>query len=264
MRVERKVKVGEIARSILDTFPQIQFFERAAAIGEAVPDRHHGGDQHTHPAEERLEPVAIRPMPRRQHGKQIGHADDADREEAPERDLADLHLNYEDVDPWPDLRVRFAPGFDPDDSAAWRVERMRYAKVTDPKTRKKVDDRTTVKLTLGQYLASIRNDRRMTLREVEEATNKQVSNAYLSQIENDKIQKPSPNVLHTLAELYGISFEKLMEMAGYLMPAGKRADGDRHGRVATFAEHNLTPEEEIELMDYLQFIRSRKRPVDKT
>ena len=46
--------------------------------------------------------------------------------------------------------------------------------------------------TLGQYLASIRADRKMTLREVEEATNKQVSNAYLSQIENNKIRKPSP------------------------------------------------------------------------
>ena len=56
----------------------------------------------------------------------------------------------------------------------------------------------------------------MTLRQVEEATNKEVSNAYLSQIENDKIQKPSPNVLHALAEIYGISYEQLMEMAGYI------------------------------------------------
>jgi predicted helicase len=60
------------------------------------------------------------------------------------RDLADLHLNYEDVEPWPDLGVRFADGFDADDPAAWRVERMRYLKVTDPKSRMKIDDRTTV------------------------------------------------------------------------------------------------------------------------
>ena len=43
-----------------------------------------------------------------------------------------------------------------------------------------------MKPTLGQYLASIRADRKMTLREVEAATNKGVSNAYLSQIENDR------------------------------------------------------------------------------
>lgn len=118
-------------------------------------------------------------------------------------------------------------------------------------------------LTLGQYLASIRSDRRMTLREVEEATKKEVSNAYLSQIENDRIQKPSPNILHALAELYGIDTLKLMEMAGYITASVTRGPEERHGRVATFSEHNLTPDEEQELVQFLQFIRSRKRPNDK-
>jgi HTH-type transcriptional regulator, competence development regulator len=54
-----------------------------------------------------------------------------------------------------------------------------------------------------------------------------------------------------------------MEMAGYLMSPTKRANDERHGRVATFAEHHLTPEEESELMQYLQFMRSRKRTGDK-
>ena len=126
------------------------------------------------------------------------------------------------------------------------------------------DERGTAKLTLGQYLASIRKDRRMTLREVEEATDKQMSNAYLSQIENDKIQKPSPNILHALAELYAISFENLMERAGHLLAATSRGQTERHGRVATFAEHNLTHEEEAELLDFLKYMRSRKKPVDKT
>jgi HTH-type transcriptional regulator, competence development regulator len=125
------------------------------------------------------------------------------------------------------------------------------------------DDISGTKLTLGRYLASIRADRGLTLRQVEEATNKEVSNAYLSQIENDKIQKPSPNVLHVLAELYAISYEKLMEMAGYFTSSARRAEGQRHGRIPTFAEHNLTPEEETQLMDYLQFIR-RRRPSDET
>ena len=119
-----------------------------------------------------------------------------------------------------------------------------------------------MKTTLGQYLASIRADRKMTLREVEEATNKQVSNAYLSQIENDKIRKPSPNILHALAELYSISFENLMEMAGYFVAPAGRAENERHGRVATFAEYNLSPEEESELMQYLKFIRGKKRTSD--
>lgn len=121
-----------------------------------------------------------------------------------------------------------------------------------------------MKITLGQYLASIRADRKMTLREVEEATNKLVSNAYLSQVENDKIRQPSPNVLHTLAEIYGIDYADLMERAGHIVPMKTRAEDQRHGRVATFASHRLTPDEEGELMDYLKYIRSRKRPSDKT
>ncbi len=60
------------------------------------------------------------------------------------RELADLHLRYEDVEPWPDLEVAFAKGFAPDNPASWRVEKMRYPKVVDPKSKKKVDDKTTV------------------------------------------------------------------------------------------------------------------------
>lgn len=126
-----------------------------------------------------------------------------------------------------------------------------------------IDERNTSKRTLGQYLASIRVDRKMSLRDVEEATGKQVSNAYLSQIENDKIKKPSPNILHALAELYAINFENLMVMAGYISGT-KRADTERHGCVATFAEHNLSAEEESEMLQYLQFMRTRKKPGDKS
>jgi transcriptional regulator with XRE-family HTH domain len=74
---------------------------------------------------------------------------------------------------------------------------------------------------LGQHLASIRTARGYSLRQVEELTNKLVSNAYLSQIENNKIQKPSPNILHALARVYQTSYEQLMEFAGYIV--GKQA-----------------------------------------
>jgi transcriptional regulator with XRE-family HTH domain len=125
------------------------------------------------------------------------------------------------------------------------------------------EENPVVKPTLGQYLESIRKDRGMTLRQVEEGTNKEVSNAYLSQIEQNKIQKPSPNILHALAEIYAIDYEKLMEMAGYIAPSKRRGDDERHGRVATFAEHHLTSAEEAELLDFLKFMRSRKRRRDE-
>ena len=92
-----------------------------------------------------------------------------------------------------------------------------------------------IKLTLGQYLASIRGDRGITLRDVEKQTNKVVSNAYLSQIENDQIKKPNPNILNALAELYEIPYEDLMERAGFVVPTRSRSSDQRHGRIATFA-----------------------------
>src|ERR1700756_4484848 len=71
-------------------------------------------------------------------------------------------------------------------------------------------------------------DRGLKLRQVEEGTKKQGSNAYLSQIENDQIKKPSPNILHALAEFYAISFEKLMDMAGYFPATTSRSEHQRH------------------------------------
>lgn len=113
-------------------------------------------------------------------------------------------------------------------------------------------------VTLGLHLAAIRSDRKMTLRQVEEATGKEVSNAYLSQIENGKVGAPSPHVLHALAELYQVDYTHLMELAGYLRAPTQHTAGERHGRAATFAEISLTDEEEAELLRFLKFLRAQK------
>ena len=110
----------------------------------------------------------------------------------------------------------------------------------------------------GAHLARLRNAAGLTLRQVEEATNEEVSNAYLSQLENNKITKPSPNVLHALAAVYGASYEDLMKRAGYFT-SDTDSGGRRQAKAATFAIQNLTPEEEQILIDYLAFIRKQKR-----
>lgn len=99
----------------------------------------------------------------------------------------------------------------------------------------------------------------MSLRQVEEASEKQVSNAYLSQLENGKIQQPSPIVLNQLAEIYGIDYLQLMELAGYMPVRKAHDDSQRHGRAATFAEHNLSAEEEAEMLEFLKYLRTRKK-----
>jgi transcriptional regulator with XRE-family HTH domain len=110
---------------------------------------------------------------------------------------------------------------------------------------------------LAGLLADLRRAKGFSLRQVEEATDKAVSNAYLSQLEKGKIKKPSPNVLHSLAEVYAVPYEALMEKAGYLLPS---EDGGRQRRrLAAFAIDDLTAEEEEALLKYLAFLRSRTR-----
>ena len=114
---------------------------------------------------------------------------------------------------------------------------------------------------LGRHLAAIRSDRGYSLRQVEELTNKLVSNAYLSQIENNKIQQPSPNILHALARVYKTSYEQLMEMAGYIVK--EHTSDEAHGRAATFAALNLTEAEQTMLLEYLKWQRQQQAQKDK-
>ncbi len=59
------------------------------------------------------------------------------------RRLADLHVNYETVEPYP-LDVQLKPGVDTSDRETWRVQKMKWAKKKDSETGKNVDDRTKI------------------------------------------------------------------------------------------------------------------------
>ncbi len=109
--------------------------------------------------------------------------------------------------------------------------------------------------TLGQELRAARKLKKLSLREVETATG--ISNPYLSQLENDKIQKPSPQFLGKLAALYDLDFQMVMEAAGYIAPTKKESGPKSISGEALFSQ-NLSAHEEAELLDYLSFIRSKK------
>ena len=108
---------------------------------------------------------------------------------------------------------------------------------------------------LGSFLKSVRRGLAMSLRNVEEATGGEVSNAYLSQLESGKVRKPSPHILYALSTALAVPYEDLMERAGYIAPSSSRPPGTKHGRVATYAIENLTAEEEKALRDHLGYIR---------
>jgi transcriptional regulator with XRE-family HTH domain len=110
----------------------------------------------------------------------------------------------------------------------------------------------------GQYFKALRMSKGLTLREVERQT--EISNAYLSQLESEKIKQPSPNTLYKLSQFYEVSYEMLMEKVGY--PPIKNSisfDNQSMSKTAKNRLGEITDEEEVELLQYLRFIRNRKR-----
>jgi HTH-type transcriptional regulator, competence development regulator len=109
---------------------------------------------------------------------------------------------------------------------------------------------------LGEELRRLRKAKNggegVSLRDVEKET--KISNAYLSLIENGDIESPSPRRLHKLADYYGVPYEALMFLAGYMKePAQKKAS--RAVRMPVHAEHyfrqaNLTDEEWDKLVTF--------------
>lgn len=106
---------------------------------------------------------------------------------------------------------------------------------------------------LGDLLKKKREDTGLTLRKVEEIT--EISNAYLSQLENNKITKPSPTILKKLSEVYDASYHRLMTIAGYPMEIEDKQITFRTSQ----GLEDLSRNEEKELLDYLRFIRQRRR-----
>lgn len=108
---------------------------------------------------------------------------------------------------------------------------------------------------LGSFLSKARSAAGKSLRTVERETG--ISNAYLSQLETGKIKTPSPQNLHRLAELYRVPYELLMELAGFPVPEASGASSTSVGVNARLGP--VSADEEEALVEYLQFLRSRKR-----
>ena len=99
----------------------------------------------------------------------------------------------------------------------------------------------------------------LSLRNVEEATGREVSNAYLSQLETAKVKRPSPHVLYALSLALSVNYDELMRRAGYIVQQGQRADAAKHGRTATYSIDNLSADEEEALREHLAYLRWRTR-----
>ena len=76
-------------------------------------------------------------------------------------------------------------------------------------------------MSLGACLKEIREERQLSLRDVERLAKEgnhgaDVSSGYLSMLERDGVKEPSPRVLYTLAKVYEVEYMRLMRTAGYI------------------------------------------------
>lgn len=106
---------------------------------------------------------------------------------------------------------------------------------------------------LGRVLKKRREQLDLSLRDVEEKIS--VSNAYLSQIENEKITQPAPKILLKLSDFYELSYSKLMNLAGH--PLETKLNKKIFFRTSNGLKE-ISRDEEQELLHYLKFMRNRK------
>lgn len=105
---------------------------------------------------------------------------------------------------------------------------------------------------LGDALQKERKERDWTLRRVEQETG--IHNAHLSQIEKGVITRPAPNILFTLASLYDLPYEQLLQLAGHFKPASDDSHRSLQG-AALHALKELTSAEQHQVLEYMQNLR---------
>jgi len=70
----------------------------------------------------------------------------------------------------------------------------------------------------GKYLKDLRNNQKLSLRDVEAKGG--ISASYLAQIEQGRRRPPGPDILKRLAPVYDVPVRDLLKAAGYLEEAG--------------------------------------------
>ena len=78
------------------------------------------------------------------------------------------------------------------------------------------------------------------------------------------MRQPSPNVLYSLAEVYGLDYRDLLVRGGHHVPADRarrpssKSDSDALLGIPLRAIEELTLSEQQELTEYITFLRQRR------
>lgn len=108
---------------------------------------------------------------------------------------------------------------------------------------------------LGVTLKEAREKNNFTLRQVDEMTG--ISSAYLSQLENEKIKKPSANVLYKLAATYGEQLNNFLRAAGIIQTTTVHqeeiSEEEQWANKLAFYAKSLSKEELDEIVNFIKF-----------
>ena len=113
---------------------------------------------------------------------------------------------------------------------------------------------------LGKYLKKLRDDKNLSLREVNKLTD--ISYTHLNMIENGK-RNVTPALLRNLANLYNVDYLDLYEKAGYIdLIENEKLSNNKDFR---YANHNginiegLDDNDIEEINRFVEFIRNKKK-----
>lgn len=113
---------------------------------------------------------------------------------------------------------------------------------------------------LGKYLKKLRDDKNLSLREVNKLTD--ISYTHLNMIENGK-RNVTPALLRNLANLYNVDYLDLYEKAGYIdLIENEKLSNNKDFR---YANHNgintegLDDNDIDEINRFVEFIRNKKK-----
>ena len=118
-------------------------------------------------------------------------------------------------------------------------------------------------MNLGAYLKEIREDRQLSLRDVERLAKEgslgaDVSSGYLSMLERSGVKGPSPRILYTLARVYEVEYMELMRKAGYI-PDDVRLSGSKAPSFAFKGASQLSSDRRKRVQRMIEFELNEQR-----
>ena len=110
---------------------------------------------------------------------------------------------------------------------------------------------------LGAYLRQVRDDRQLSLRDVERLAKEkslgaELSSGYLSMLERNQVKEPAPRVLFTLASIYEVDYVDLMRRANYI-PDDAALRSHSPANVAFRAASQLSEEQQKRVQRMIDF-----------